>query len=818
LAGQERKEGKIHAANDRAMNESRSQAETIFVAARQLAGARERATYLDKECGEDRVLRENVERMLIAEEKADQFFANNPLEFSTSPLASLDPVPGEGAPIGSYKLLQRIGEGGCGIVYMAEQEQPIRRRVALKVIKPGMDTRQVIARFEAERQALAMMDHPNIAKVLDAGATEAGRPYFVMELVRGIKVTDYCDQNHLAARERLDLFVKVVQAVQHAHQKGIIHRDLKPSNVLVTLHDGVPVPKVIDFGIAKAVEQKLTEKTLFTQFEQFIGTPAYTSPEQAEMSGLDVDTRSDIYSLGVLLYELLAGSTPFDAKELLRSGLGEMRRIIREQEPERPSTRFSTMLATERTDTARRRAASPPELIHLLKGDLDWIVMKCLEKDRTRRYETANGLAADIQHYLSNEPVIARPPSTSYRLGKLVRRNKLAFAAGASVVIALLIGILASLWQATRARRAELAAKAEKESAEAVLDFFRDKVLAVGRPKGVEGGLGREVTLRQAIDSAEAQIADAFNHRPLVEAAVRHALGETYFYLGEMSLAIQQLERARALGRQESGLNNPRTSKSATILATAYLWAGLGDQAAQLEKQILAETPANPTANAEDLTIRAEILARQGRWTQAEAGFSAALRLNPKDHNLYHYLTACLVQTRDLEAYRRHCQQIMARFKDTTDVAVADRMAKDCAILFPESGVDLAMLDRMTDVAMATSESSYPFPWYLYGKGLVQYRQGRYAAAAESMQKVLMFSHRGRFPERNVGASMVLAMARYHLDGYAQAESALVRGLKLAEAELPKLENESLGISWVDWVFAHALMLEARSLIKPSTP
>ena len=274
---------------------------------------------------------------------------------------------------------------------MAEQKEPVKRRVALKIIKLGMDTRQVVGRFEAERQALAMMDHPNIARVLDAGATDTGRPYFVMELVRGIRITEYCDQNHLSTHERLDLFIQVCQAIQHAHQKGIIHRDIKPSNILVTLHDGVPVPKVIDFGIAKATQQELTDKTLFTQFQQFIGTPAYISPEQAEMSGLDIDTRSDIYSLGVLLYELLVGRTPFDAKELMQGGLDALRQMIREREPMRPSTRLNTLAGEELTTTARRRQTDAPKLVHLLRGDLDWIVMKCLEKDRTRRYETANG-------------------------------------------------------------------------------------------------------------------------------------------------------------------------------------------------------------------------------------------------------------------------------------------------------------------------------------------------------------------------------------------------------------------------------------------
>ena len=396
--------------------------------------------------------------------------ASNPIsEFSIPPGLSTADLPVSEIPeamIGHFRLLEKIGEGGFGVVYVAEQKTPVRRRVALKVIKLGMDTRSIVARFEAERQALAMMDHPNIAKVFDAGATETGRPYFVMELVRGIKITEYCDQNKLPTRARLDLFIKVCQAIQHAHQKGVIHRDIKPSNILVTLHDGVPVPKVIDFGIAKATQGDLTDKTVYTQYQQFIGTPAYMSPEQAEMSGLDVDTRSDIYSLGVLLYELLTGRTPFDATELMSMGIDAIRKAIREKEPIKPSTRVAALQGEELNSTAARRSSEAPRLIHLLRGDLDWIVMKCLEKDRTRRYETANGLAVDLQRHLSNEPVLARPPSTAYRLQKAFGRNKVVFTSAIAILAALILGIAGTTIGLVRAERQKRAAEASKILAE----------------------------------------------------------------------------------------------------------------------------------------------------------------------------------------------------------------------------------------------------------------------------------------------------------------------------------------------------------------
>ena len=514
--------------------------------------AAERAAYLNDACRGDASLRARVEKLLRAHDQVGAFLETPALPAPGVAAVQSEPLTEKpGDRIGPYKLLQQIGEGGCGVVYMAEQEQPIHRRVAVKIIKAGMDTRAVIARFEAERQALALMDHPNIARVLDAEATETGRPYFVMELVRGIKITEYCDQNKLSTSQRLELFVQVCHALQHAHQKGIIHRDVKPSNILVTMHDGAPMPKVIDFGIAKATGQRLTDKTLFTAFEQFIGTPAYMSPEQAQMSTQDVDTRSDIYALGVLLYELLTGHTPFDQEELVAAGLDEMRRIIREQQPQRPSTRLSTLAAADQTTVAQCRQSEHPQLIHLVRGDLDWIVMRCLEKDRTRRYATANSLAEDVLRHLRSEPVTARPPSRLYQFQKMVQRNKAGFAAAALVTAALVLGLGFALWALAKervARRQALAAEhkaqAEAGKSQQVARFLKDMLHGVGP----SAALGRDTTmLREILDKTAERVGKDLKGQPEVEAELRTTLGDVYQALGKYAQAEGMYRNALAL-------------------------------------------------------------------------------------------------------------------------------------------------------------------------------------------------------------------------------------------------------------------------------
>ncbi len=632
------------------MGTSQLDEKAIFDVARKIDCQEVRLQYLRQVCGDDKALLDRVAALARIHDQQGRFLETPHANVS----ATLDFPPiaeRPGTQIGPYKLIEEIGEGGMGLVYMAAQKEPVRRKVALKIIKPGMDTREVIARFAAEEQALALMDHPNIAKVFDAGTTESGRPFFVMELVNGVPLVQYCDDNNLTTHQRLELFVLVCHAVQHAHQKGIIHRDIKPSNILVTMHDGVPVPKIIDFGIAKAINQQLTANTVYTSHGQMIGTPLYMSPEQAEHSGLDIDTRSDIYSLGVLLFELLTGSTPFDGDQLKDVSYDEVRRLIREQEPPRPSTRIST-LGKAATTASEHRRTSPVELSNLLRHEVDWIVMKALEKDRTRRYQTANDFARDIQRYLDDEPVEACPPSTAYRVRKFARRHKTGVLAVSAVGLVLIIGVGVAGGQAYRATKAERLAEeqlqianeqkrlakeqaqlaqkqkqlaeesaarentlrvqaeeasrkaeAARQRAETVADYLVD----VFRSPDPERD-GRTVTVVEIMDRLQGELVTKFAEDALLRAKLLSALGKTYLGLGLPQKALAALQTSHELYLRAEGDNAPSTLRSLVDLMDGYTAAGrykdaldLGERNLETHRAVLGEADSSTLKLSDDL-------------------------------------------------------------------------------------------------------------------------------------------------------------------------------------------------------------------------
>lgn len=587
------------ATNGVRMTQDRS-IDSIFNAASELDSEEERSAYVKQACGGDTEFERNVARLLKAHFQ-DGRVLDAPAHLKLAGLDDMDQLT-RSSQIDHYKLLEKLGEGGFGTVWVAEQREPVKRRVALKIIKLGMDTREVIARFEAERQALAMMEHPNIARILDAGSTDAGRPYFVMELVRGTPIHEYCNTAKLDTDARLKLFIDVCQAIQHAHLKGIIHRDIKPTNILVTMHDGVPVPKVIDFGIAKATNAELTTKTLYTQHRQLVGTPAYMSPEQAEMSGLDIDTRSDIYSLGVLLYELLTGTQPFDTDSLAEVGFIKMMQIICEKEHHRPSDRLSSLGDTA-SETAARQQTNVKKLRLLLTGDLDWIIMKCLEKDRTRRYETASGLAADIRRHLNNEPVVAGPPGTGYRISKFIQRNRRSVLSCSIIVLALLAGLAGTTYglldankqrklSAERADEAELARAAEMNRAEElqqVVDFqsrqlgqivpdrmgqsLRESIMAAvpaDQQEDFEQSLKpinfTNVALKSikenVFDTARQAIRKEFGDQPRIETQLLSALANTMIQMGMLDAAAEVHEQSLQIRRARFGNDDRETLAS----------------------------------------------------------------------------------------------------------------------------------------------------------------------------------------------------------------------------------------------------------------
>jgi len=688
------------------MNEEPKDIKSIFAEALEKKTPEERAAYLDEACGSDKKLRAEVEALLESHDQAGSFLEAPAFDvtvtFDKSPLTE-----GPGTVIGPYKLLEKIGEGGMAYVYMAEQERPLRRRVALKIIKLGMDTKQVIARFEVERQALAMMDHPNIAKVLDAGATETGRPYFVMELVTGVSITEYCDKNNLSTKDRLGLFLQVCTAVQHAHQKGIIHRDIKPTNVMVTHHDGKPVPKVIDFGIAKAINQRLTEKTLFTRYAHIIGTPAYMSPEQAEMSDVDVDTRTDIYSLGVLLYELLTGTTPLGEEELRKAGYIEMQRMIRETEPLKPSTKLSTM-GDALTGVAEHRKTNPDLLAKLVRGDLDWIVMKSIEKDRARRYEAADRLALDIQRHIEHRPVLAHAPSTTYRLHKFLRRHRSQAIAGLvfGALITLVVVVL-SIWNRDRLQLAE----AEGFRHRSILSQAREQFAKADRAAALETvkpilrsrHVGPEAQLLYAgilvdghrSDEAVTMLGSLLNDRPEIAGAAHSLLArvlwesespnaeklkeidehrrqaeallpetaEAYFLRAMTGITVKEqfasLERALQL--------DPAHYESRRLRAFTYYASRKYDEMEHDALGMVVLRPRDPLG----YSLRAIAWRELGRYEEAIADFDSAIALTPKEKP----------EHTDLSAQR--CE-VLLRMGEYERV-ISD--AQECLKLSPDSAI-----------------------------------------------------------------------------------------------------------------------------------
>jgi len=673
--------------------------------------------------------------------------------------SGLDPETEIGAEIGPYRLLRRIGVGGMGEVYEAEQTEPIRRRVALKVIKQGMDTRAVVARFEAERQALAMMDHPCIAKVHDAGATGRGRPFFVMEYVDGEPITDYCNRRRLGTRARLELFVRVCEGVQHAHQKAVIHRDLKPTNILVAEVDGEPVPKIIDFGVAKATDQRLTEMTLLTQLGQMIGTPAYMSPEQATLTEADIDTRTDVYALGVVLYELLVGERPLE-QDMRQAGHEAIRRIICEQDPPRPSTRLSS-LGDQTTELAAARSCAPRRLRSELRGDLDWITMKALEKERERRYETVNGLAADLRRHLNDDPVTAGPPTAAYRVTKFARRHRTGVSLAAVAVAALAVFAAFSSVQARAIARERDRAEAAGARAEA-MNVFLASTLASADPWS---GSGRDVTVVQALDAAREQIATAFAGQPEIEASMRTVLGQTYLGLGKLEPATEQIERALAIRR---GLPDAAPREMGLLLVTE---AGMRRDAAEHGAALASAAAAarlfrdDPAASPGDLLLayhhEARNLLDTQRFAEAESVLVLCEAVAPRVEQAQrilvaenHSLRADLVRERDGDAAAADSLSRVA-FNTARAIdpghAVLTQYLNNAAQYRSESG-DLEGALADFDAALALYEQSFgtDHPEYataLENRGGVLYRLGRVDETFAALEQVHGIRQRNLGPD-----------------------------------------------------------------------
>jgi len=747
-------------------------AKAVFDEAVEIASPHERRDYLERACADAPVLRQQVEALLCAYADAGSFLETPPVPpGDTTDLRPAAERPG--TMIGPFKLLQQIGEGGMGVVWMAEQTHPVHRKVALKVIKPGMDSKQVVARFEAERQALAVMDHVNIARVFDGGTTEAGLPYFVMELVHGVPITKYCDDNRLTPRERLELFVPVCQAIQHAHQKGIIHRDIKPSNVMVTLYDGRPVPKVIDFGVAKATEQKPSDRTLFTQCGTLIGTLEYMSPEQAEVSAQGIDTRSDIFSLGVLLYELLTGSTPLTHERMKQSAHAELLRLIKEEEPQKPSTRLGDS-GEELASISANRDTEPARLTKLMRGDLDWILMKCLEKDRTRRYETASGLAVDIMRHLNDETVTAGAPGAGYRLRKFVKRYRAQVIAAGIVVGALVLGVVGTttgmVWaldERDRANieknKASLAAESEgkaRKRAETISEFVTTALEAgdaenIGAKAGAVDA-GYDMTILAAMDNAIRDIdAGRFKGDAETEAELRNTIGIILRNNGQYEKALRLQEQVLAIRERLYDGDDPIVGHSLFNLAEVYRAQSQYAEAEPLYKRALAlfEKTLGPddTLVAKSLNSLAALYRDQARYTEAEPLFTRALviretALGPDDPDVAMTLNSLAmfykVQGKDTQAEPLYTRALAIRekFYGPFHPSVANSLSNLANVYVHPS--QYAEAERLYTRALAIREQAYgphhsEVAMSLNNLGALYQNEGKYTAAEPLVLRAL---------------------------------------------------------------------------------
>jgi serine/threonine protein kinase/Flp pilus assembly protein TadD len=843
----------------------RAQLKSIFGSALEIEDAAERAAYLAAACQGNQAIHAELKRLLNAADAAGQFMQAPVVAECT---ADYEPIAERaGTVIGPYKLLQQIGEGGMGIVFMAEQSRPIQRTVALKIIKPGMDTRQVIARFEAERQALAMMDHPNIAKVLDAGTTESERPYFVMELVKGVPITRYCDERKLSLRERLKMLLPICHAVQHAHQKGVIHRDLKPSNVLVAEYDDQAVPKIIDFGVAKATAHKLTDLTMFTEFGQVVGTFEYMSPEQAKFNQLDIDTRSDIYSLGVLLYELLTGTTPFERKRLQGAALDEALRIIREEEPPKPSTKISACATLP--VVAANRHTEAARLTSQVRGELDWIVMKALDKDRNRRYETANSLALDLQRYLDEEPVQAGPPSWAYKTRKLVSRNKRAMATAAvlGIVIATAIGVAGgTVGWAVRDRQARVAEVEDEieralEQATAAYKENRvpDAIVAINRAEGLIQSIGANTAVRSRFQQVKTQL-DAVQGINDIESR--------YFDVTR-DLAQAETEYRQAIRlRPESSVAHASLSRNLTLQGRFAEAEPIAREAARLDPRgsvphfclgLLLAKQGKPEEAIRSFRAHAELrpdhawtrlelgfaLRRLGRMTEADQDLQEARRLDPGFDldptywgqffaSMGRFWEAATLYREDFRAdahdlgrtmrfamlllalgerteYESVCNQMIELCgKSEVDSVFAYRVCYTCLTPSKPSG-DLARIQEICDLGI---EKYVPQRrgWRTLehrGLALLAFRLGKWQEAVQWSRDSRSNSTTPHHIAQNL---MLEAMSLHHLVKPQEARQAYDEAIAIMYKSFPYAPHY-LGPDWIDWLLFEPLRSEAATLL-----